>query len=214
MQRFFTIIGLLTTVALMILGINSILPQGGFIVVDGERIGTWVPNEPAITLPVIEDHSPHDIELTLPDPVGPATSLYYTAIDYIEAKDGLEGAQEFHEAVEDNIRQGAYKHELAAIVAAIRYAENGTTYQYGIIHKRCPKTYRGQAGWCAATVQKNWDRYLTAGGDSRDIVSYITYLGGKYCPIGADNDPNGLNKHWIENVTHHYNRNHFLSLCK
>jgi hypothetical protein len=28
----------------------------------------------------------------------------------------------------------------------------------------------------------------------------VTFLGKRYCPIGADNDPNGLNKHWIPNV--------------
>jgi hypothetical protein len=77
------------------------------------------------------------------------------------------------------------------------YAENGKTYQYGIIHKRCPKGYRPQAGWCAATVQKNWDRWHKAGAKGE----FITYLGGIYCPVGAKNDPTGLNKHWIKNVT-------------
>ena len=85
---------------------------------------------------------------------------------------------------------------LAPIVAAIRYAENGKTYQYGIIHKRCPKGYRPQAGWCAATVQKNYDRWHKAGAKGE----FITYLGGIYCPVGAKNDPTGLNKHWIKNV--------------
>lgn len=229
MQRFFTIIGLLTTVALMILGINSILPQGGFIVVDGERIGTWVPNEPAITLPVIEDHSPHDIELTLPDPVGPATSLYYAAINYIEGRDGLEGAQEFHEAVEDNIRQGAHKHELAAIVAAIRYAEDGRAgREYGALSLYArDTTYRKQAGECAFSVQQNWDRYLTGGpclnqinggdctathlpGDSRDIYTFIDYQGHVYCPVGVAND-NGDNIHWKRNVRQKYSDNFNLS---
>ena len=87
--------------------------------------------------------------------------------------------------------------ELAPIVAAIRYAENGGKgKEYGILHPRVKPTYRSQAGWCAATVQKNYDRWVKAGrkGD------YVTFLGKRYCPIGADNDPNGLNKHWIPNV--------------
>jgi hypothetical protein len=236
MQRFFIIIGVFTVAFLMILGLNSLypfLPQGGFIVVDGERIGTWEPGKPAIKLLDAEDPVLFsteivpadyfdDIEhkLNLPDPVGPATSLYYTAINYIEGRDGLEGAQEFHEAVEDNIRQGAHKHELAAIVAAIRYAENGRAgREYGALSLYArDTTYRKQAGECAFSVQQNWDRYLTGGPclnqinggncsiehqpqDSRDIYSFIDYQGHVYCPLGADNDPTGLNHNWTGNVS-------------
>ena len=118
-----------------------------------------------------------------------------TPTQAIHAKDGKACAAMFDDAIKVNIRPECVR-ELAPIVAAIRYAENGKTYQYGIIHKRCPKGYRPQAGWCAATVQKNYDRWVKAGrkGD------YVTFLGKRYCPIGADNDPNGLNKHWIPNV--------------
>jgi len=156
---------------------------------------------------------------------GSATKLYQTAMSYIEKKDGIEGSQEFSDAIEDNIRFGAYLDDLAAVIAAIRYAENGKTYQYGIIHKSCPKTYKGQAGWCAATVQKNWDRWLKGGkcnnskctvkhkpGDSRDINSYISYLGHVYAPADVKNDPDKLNKHWVKNVLSHYNR--ILTLSK
>jgi len=113
----------------------------------------------------------------------------------IQAKDGASCAIMFDDAIATNIRPECVR-TLAPIVAAIRYAENGKTYQYGIIHKRCPKGYRPQAGWCAATVQKNHDRWIKAGSKGE----FITYLGGIYCPIGADNDPTGLNKHWIKNV--------------
>lgn len=118
------------------------------------------------------------------------------AFKAIEAKDGEEKAQQYWEAVEENIRKEC-KHELAPIVAAIRYAENGGPgKEYGIIHPRVKPTYRSQAGWCAATVQKNWDRWKET--DQED--DFITFLGNKYAPIGADNDPDGLNKHWIPNV--------------
>ena len=165
-----------------------------------------------------------DAVLSFPD-LGSATRLYRTAWEYIEAKDGIEGSQEFCDAIEDNIRFGSHLDDLAAVVAAIRYAENGKTYQYGIVHKSCPKTYRGQAGWCAATVQKNWDRWLKGGkcnnskctvkhkpGDSRDINSYISYLGHVYAPADVKNDPDKLNKHWVKNVLSHYNR--ILTLSK
>ena len=120
----------------------------------------------------------------------------------IEAKDGKAKAAQYQDAIEVNIRPEC-RSELAPIVAAIRYSENGGAgKEYGILHKRCPKTYRSQAGWCAATVQKNYDRWVKAGSKG----DFITFLGKRYCPVGAENDPNGLNKHWIKNVTHYTNK--------
>jgi len=118
-----------------------------------------------------------------------------TPTQAIKAKDGVKCAAMFDDAIKVNIRPECVR-ELAPIVAAIRYAENGTTYQYGVIHKRCPKGYRHQAGWCAATVQKNWDRWHKAGAKGE----FITYLGGIYCPLSDPRDKGGLNKHWIPNV--------------
>jgi len=113
----------------------------------------------------------------------------------IQRKDGAKCAAMFEDAVRVNIRP-ELRAKLAPIVAAIRYAENGTTYQYGIIHKRCKAGYRNQAGWCAATVQKNYDRWVKAGRKGE----YLAFLAKRYCPIGADNDPNDLNQHWLGNV--------------
>jgi len=131
---------------------------------------------------------------------------YSKAFDAIAAKDGQENALAFQDAIEDNIRP-ELQALLAPYVAAIRYAENGKTYQYGIIHKRCPEGYRPQAGWCAATVQKNYDRWVKAGSKGE----FVVYLGSIYCPIGADNDPTGLNQHWIRNVKGFYARFQFLA---
>ena len=116
--------------------------------------------------------------------------------DAILAKDGKVCAASFDDAIVVNIRPELRK-ELAPIVAAIRYAENGRAgREYGILHPRVDPTYRSQAGWCAATVQKNYDRWVKAGrkGD------YLVFLAKRYCPVGADNDPNGLNHNWLPNV--------------
>tara|TARA_R100001086_G_scaffold231624_1_gene152432 strand:+ start:283 stop:711 length:429 start_codon:yes stop_codon:yes gene_type:complete len=116
--------------------------------------------------------------------------------DAILAKDGKVCAASFDDAIVVNIRP-TLRGELAPIVAAIRYAENGGKgKEYGILHPRVKPTYRSQAGWCAATVQKNYDRWVKAGrkGD------YLVFLAKRYCPIGADNDPNGLNHNWLGNV--------------
>ena len=114
-------------------------------------------------------------------------------------KDGKAHAAQFEDAVRVNIRP-ELRDELAPIVAAIRHSENGRAgREYGILHpKALGKSYRTQAGWCAATVQKHYDRWHKAGrkGD------FLESLARRYCPVGADNDPTGLNKHWLKNVTH------------
>jgi hypothetical protein len=114
----------------------------------------------------------------------------------IVAKDGKACAAQFQDAVNVNIRP-ELRATLAPYVSAIRYAENGGKgREYGILHPRVKPTYRSQAGWCAATVQKNYDRWVKAGKRGE----FVVFLGNRYCPVGADNDPNGLNKHWIGNV--------------
>ena len=99
------------------------------------------------------------------------------------------------------------KDSLYPILYAIRKAENGKKRrEMGIIHPRCEaemdkrpnETLDIQAGWAAATVQKNYDRWIKAGSEGK----YIAYLGRRFCPLEAANDPDGLNKNWIGNVTH------------
>lgn len=112
-------------------------------------------------------------------------------------KDGPDRAEEFLAACRENL--GANQGELAPVVAAIRYAENGGEgREYGVLHPRVKPTYRSQAGWAAATVQKNYDRW----DGSKSALGFVEFLGSRYCPVGADNDPNGLNSHWVTNVTH------------
>ena len=91
------------------------------------------------------------------------------------------------------------KEELYPILFAIRKAENGgKRRELGILHPKCEaemdkrpnETFDIQAGWAAATVQKNYDRWVEVGKQGR----YIDYLASVYCPINADNDLNGLNK--------------------
>ena len=84
---------------------------------------------------------------------------------------------------------------------AIYIAEGGskTRHPYGIL-KRYKVTTPRQA--CINTINSNYKRWVKAGkrGD------FIEYLGRTYCPIGAKNDPTGLNKNWVKNVRYHYER--------
>ena len=122
----------------------------------------------------------------------------------IQNKDGSQGLEDFHDAVETNIRPELHD-KLVPLVAAIRYAENGRAgREYGILHPNVKPTYRSQAGWCAATVQKNWDRYKQQGGDTENLEEYIAFLGNIYCPLNDSNDIMGLNNHWKKNVLYFY----------
>lgn len=122
-----------------------------------------------------------------------------SASDAIKRKDGTAASASFEDAIRVNIRPDM-RAELAPIVAAIRHAENGRAgREYGILHpKALGKSYRTQAGWCAATVQKHYDRWTKAG--SRG--DFLESLARRYCPVGAGNDPTGLNRHWLKNVRH------------
>jgi len=84
------------------------------------------------------------------------------------------------------------------IADAIYLAEGGakTSHPYGILAHYKHTTPR-QA--CINTIihaRKDWNGQ----GD------FIEFLGSRYCPIGAKNDPTGLNKNWLKNVRYFLGR--------
>ena len=87
--------------------------------------------------------------------------------------------------------------DVDKLADAIYWAEGGpkTNHPYGILKKYKVTTPR-QA--CINTINhalKDWD----GSGD------FISFLGSRYCPVGAANDPTGLNVNWVKNVTYLYN---------
>jgi hypothetical protein len=113
--------------------------------------------------------------------------------------------REFYPEEFDTIMEAAKANDctqplLICVLFAIRTAENGREgIEFGVLHPRAvdqPNSLRVQAGWCAATISKNYNRWIESG----EKTDFFTFLGNRYCPVGADNDPNGLNKHWIPNV--------------
>lgn len=80
---------------------------------------------------------------------------------------------------------------------AIYRAEGGekTRYPYGILTKYKVTTPR-QA--CINTIEHAKRDYTD--GD------FIEFLGSRYCPVGAENDPDGLNKYWVKNVKYFYRK--------
>lgn len=78
---------------------------------------------------------------------------------------------------------------------AIYLAEGGknTKHPYGILAKYKNTTPR-QA--CINTIKHKWRDWKAQG----EKGEYLEYLASKYAPIGAKNDPNGLNRNWLKNV--------------
>lgn len=88
------------------------------------------------------------------------------------------------------------------ILFAIRKAENGGPgREFGILHPKAlalieaapEKSLDIQAGFAAATIVKNRQRWLEIGYPN----DFIIFLGNRYCPY--ESDPEG-NKNWKRNV--------------
>jgi len=82
---------------------------------------------------------------------------------------------------------------------AIYKAENSKTHPYGILTHYKTTTPR-QA--CLNTIRSAKRRYEK----SNLRIDFISFLGKTYCPIGAENDPQRLNKNWVKNVKFYYGR--------
>ena len=85
------------------------------------------------------------------------------------------------------------------IINAIYKAEGGDNaqYPYGIRSIKCgskESCYK----ICRNTVINNRKRFAEYG--HKTHADFISFLASRYCPVGAGNDPKGLNKHWIKNV--------------
>ena len=91
--------------------------------------------------------------------------------------------------------------DIDRLADAIYRAEGGakTRHPYGILAKYKTTTPR-QA--CINTIKSGIKRYKTYNGKD----DFIVFLSKTYCPIGAKNDPTGLNKNWVKNVKFYYNR--------
>ena len=85
------------------------------------------------------------------------------------------------------------------ILLAIRKAENGREgLEFGVMNPRA-NDLDSQAGWCAASIVKNRERWDGTG-------DFVAFMGRRYCPVGAENDPDGLNRHWVKNVNYWFKK--------
>jgi hypothetical protein len=80
--------------------------------------------------------------------------------------------------------------QLEALLC-VRRIENGRDgIEYGVLHPRARDTdERTQARWAAGTIKKRL-RHRGA----------LPAFAKRWAPIGAPNDPRGLNRHWLRNM--------------
>lgn len=101
-------------------------------------------------------------------------------------------------------------HEQAILVVSISKHETGnwTSNLYknnnnfgGIYNSKEQKFYSYESNdkGLQAFVNLLKNNYFGKGLDT------IEEIGAKYCPIGASNDPTGVNQHWVPKVTQYYN---------
>lgn len=101
-------------------------------------------------------------------------------------------------------------HEQAILLVAISKHETGNWTSYNFKNKNnLGGLYNGSKGTfysyeslesgIEAFVNLLKNRYFGKG------LNTIEEIGNVYCPVGASNDPNGLNQYWIPKVSQYYN---------
>lgn len=93
------------------------------------------------------------------------------------------------------------RENIQKIVNAIYHAEGGRNAKkpFGILSTACAN-YRECRRVCHQTVRNAGIGYLRSKKDKHHHEDFISYLAKRYAPIGAENDPAGLNRHWVKNV--------------
>jgi hypothetical protein len=95
--------------------------------------------------------------------------------------------------------------DYSLLADSIRVAEGNPNY--GILTHYKHTSYR-QA--CINTCKHAWKDYLNQvdsvrpGALNGTKTGYLTFLANRYAPIGAKNDPMGLNRNWLANVSKLY----------
>ena len=90
------------------------------------------------------------------------------------------------------------------IVNAIYKAEGGknTKYPYGIVSIDTKGNEEYARKICYNTVRNNKVRFTK----QTEYTDYIEFLGSRYAPVGATNDPTNLNKNWVKNTKYFINK--------
>jgi hypothetical protein len=97
-------------------------------------------------------------------------------------------------------------------LGALRRAENGGPgREFGVLSVSAP-TYDDQVRLAAASIRRNVERFEATGRAAIDPATgryteeFIRFFSNRYAPVGASNDPSGLNQHHARNLIRLYAR--------
>ncbi len=92
------------------------------------------------------------------------------------------------------------------LLVALRRVENGGVgREFGVLSVPAP-TLDDQARVAANTIRNTMARFEREGGRAADPLTgrytqdFVRFFSARYAPLGADNDPAGLNRHHAENL--------------
>jgi hypothetical protein len=89
----------------------------------------------------------------------------------------------------------SHAYTVDQLATAIGKAENSKSHPYGIMVKYAHTSPRNA---CKNTVMHQYRNWLAVGHPG----AFLGYLAAHYAPLNASNDPNGLNRNWIRNVSY------------
>lgn len=99
-----------------------------------------------------------------------------------------------------------------ALLAALRRTENGGPgREFGVLSVHAPGLEE-QARVAANTIRNTAARFQRLGGEAVDPTSgryteaFLRFFSARYAPVGAANDPNGLNRFHVANLIAAYRR--------
>jgi hypothetical protein len=95
-------------------------------------------------------------------------------------------------------------------LGALRRAENGGPgREFGVLSVSAP-TYEDQVRLAAASIPRNVERFEASGRVAIDPATgryseeFIRFFSNRYAPVGAANDPAGLNQYHARNLVRLY----------
>lgn len=102
-------------------------------------------------------------------------------------------------SVPSNIQSMQKVKTFGNLCDAIYWAEGGdlATYKYGIRSVSYDSTTEARE-ICLRTVRNTLEKYAKI--RCKGFEKPLECLARRYCPIGAENDPKGINKNWLRNV--------------
>ena len=90
---------------------------------------------------------------------------------------------------------------------AIYQAEGGakTKHPYGVLSVKCKTTLECRQ-ITINSIKRGISRYNRDRASNRTLEGFISHFARRWCPIGAKNDPKGLNQNWVKNVLFFYKK--------